>query len=94
MDAMAFPLRWQFTLAYLLVEVALIAIALSSARLATSPWGGSLELRVGLYCIALVASVGALGGVCFRMSVGLVAGGVFAVASMPLLLTMIGAMAR
>ena len=90
-DAVAFPLSRQFTLAYLLGEVALIAIALAAARLTYIPLNGLPELRAGVFCVALVASFGAAGGLCLRMAVGLVAGSVLAVASIPLVVLLISA---
>lgn len=75
----------QFSLAYLLGEIALVAIALAAGRLALFAPPIWMEAQAMLLCIALVATCGALGGLCLRMAVGLIAGGVFAVASIPLL---------
>src|SRR5258706_466685 len=75
----------QFSLAYLLSEIALIAVALAASRLAFFPypiWRGG---QGAMFCIALIAGCGALGGLCLRMVVGLIAGGVFAVPPTPLL---------
>lgn len=80
----------QFTLLYLLSEVALIALALASGRIACFETKGLLEWQAGMSCLTMVAACGALGGMCLRMSLGLVAGGVFAVASLPLLVVLIG----
>ena len=90
MDRPLLPIPRQFTLLYLLSEVALIALALASWRIACIDTSGLLEWQAGMSCLAVVASCGALGGICLRMSVGLVAGGVFAVASLPLLVVLIG----
>jgi hypothetical protein len=75
----------QFSLAYLLSEITLIAIALAASRLAFFPYTVWLEGQAAMLCIALIAGSGALGGLCLRMVVGLIAGGIFAVASVPLL---------
>jgi hypothetical protein len=75
----------QFSLAYVLAEIALIAIALASGRLALSHSGVWIEAQAALSCLAFIAGCGALGGLCLRMAMGLIAGGVFAVASIPLL---------
>jgi hypothetical protein len=75
----------QFSLAYLLAEIALIAIALSAARVALLLGVTWIEVRAVLFCVALTAGCGALGGMCFRMTVGLIGGGIFAVSSIPLL---------
>jgi hypothetical protein len=80
----ALPLASQFSLAYLLAEVALVAIALAAARLALFPPTIVMEVRAVLFCVMLVAGCGAVGGVVLRMAVGLIAGGIFAVASIPL----------
>jgi hypothetical protein len=93
MDRSCVPFARQFTLGYLLGEVGLIAVALAAGRIAWEA-GDLLELKAGLCCVAVVASCGALGGLCLRMAVGLVAGGVFAVASIPLLVVLLGAAAR
>jgi hypothetical protein len=81
----------QFSLAYLLAETALFAVALAAGRLAFFPTATWLEGQTGMFCIALIAGCGALGGLCLRMAVGLIAGGVFAVASIPLLWLVIAA---
>ena len=94
MNGFMLPRRRQFTLAYLLCEVGLIAVALATGRMACDVTGALLELQTGLFCVALVASCGALGGLCLRMAAGLVAGGVFAVASIPLVVLLIGAATR
>jgi hypothetical protein len=91
MEAVALPLSRQFSLAYLLSEMALIAIALAAARLACIPLDGLPEVRAGVFCVALVAGFGAAGGLCLRMAVGLVAGSVLAVASIPLVVLLISA---
>ena len=87
----ALPLERQFSLAYLLSEIGLIAIALAAGRMALSPHATWMEVQAVMFCIALVAACGALGGLCLRMAVGLIAGGVFAVASIPLLWLVISA---
>jgi hypothetical protein len=74
----------QFSLAYLLAEVALVAIALAAARMALFPMAITLEARAVFFCLMLVAGCGALGGLALRMAVGLIGGGIFAVASIPL----------
>jgi hypothetical protein len=80
----ALPLERQFSLAYLLAEVALVATALAAARAALFPMPIALEARAILFCVMLVAACGALGGLVLRMAVGLIGGGIFAVASIPL----------
>jgi hypothetical protein len=78
------PVARQFSVAYLLAEMALVAVALAFGRFAIaspSSWQASQAM---CYCIALAAGCGAVGGAFLRMTVGLVAGGVFAVASIPL----------
>jgi hypothetical protein len=84
-EGAALEFQRQFSLAYLLAEVALVAVALAAGRMAFSATVGWMETQAMLYCISLIATCGALGGLCLRMAVGLVAGGVFAVASIPLL---------
>src|SRR5262249_47184775 len=75
----------QFSLAYLLAEIALIAITLAAVRLALFPSLAWIEAQTVLLCIALTAACGALGGLCFRMTLGLIGGGIFSVSSIPLL---------
>jgi hypothetical protein len=87
----AIDVQGQFSLAYLLGEIALIAVALAASRLALFPPGIWAEARAVLFCIALIAGCGAVGGLCLRMAVGLIAGGVFAVASIPLLWLVVSA---
>ena len=81
----------QYSLAYLLVEIALIAIALAAGRLLLKPPVSWIETQAMCYCIAMTAGCGAVGGLCLRMAVGLIAGGVFAVASMPMVWMLITA---
>jgi hypothetical protein len=81
----------QFSLAYLLSEIGLIAVALAASRLALFPYVISLEGQAGMFCVAVIAGCGAAGGLCLRMVVGLIAGGVFAVASIPLVWLVISA---
>ena len=81
----------QYSVLYLLGEIALIAIALAAGRLMLHPSASWIESQAMCYCIALTAGCGAVGGACLRMAVGLVAGGVIAVASMPMLWVLIGA---
>jgi hypothetical protein len=88
------PAANQFSLAYLLAEMALIAIALAAARVAVLSSATWLEVRAVLSCIALTAGCGAVGGLFFRMSVGLVGGGIFSVASIPLLWLALSAVGR
>ena len=85
------PIERQFSLAYLLAEIALIAIALAAGRVAMSSHATWMEVQAVSFCIFLIAGCGALGGLCLRMAVGLIAGGVFAVASIPLLCMVIRA---
>lgn len=85
------PVERQFSLAYLLGEISLIAIALAAGRVALYPPAIWMEAQAILFCIAFVAGCGALGGLCLRMTVGLIAGGVFAVASIPLVWLVISA---
>jgi hypothetical protein len=75
--------RAQYSIGYVLAEIGLIAIAFAAGRfLPSADW---LETQALCICIALTSSCGALGGLCLRMTVGLIAGGVFSVASIPLL---------
>jgi len=87
----AIDVQRQFSLAYLLSEIALIAVALAAGRLAVFPPAIWVEAQAVLFCVAFIAACGALGGLCLRMAVGLIAGGVFAVASIPLVWMMISA---
>jgi hypothetical protein len=80
---------WQYSVAYLLAEMALIAIALAAGRVAHQPAVGSMERQAICYCIAMTAACGALGGICLRMAVGLIAGGVLAASSIPMLWMMV-----
>jgi hypothetical protein len=75
----------QYSLAYALSEIALIAIALAAGRMALLPLAVLLEARTVCFCVAMTATCGALGGLCLRMTVGLMAGGIFSIASIPLL---------
>jgi len=84
----------QFSLVYLLAEVALIAVALAASRLALGSPASWPQAQAALSCVAFIAGCGALGGLCLRMAVGLIAGGVFAVASLPLLWLAISAASR
>jgi hypothetical protein len=84
----------QFSLAYLLAEIALIAVALAAARVAAVLGVAWIEVRAVLFCIALTAGCGALGGLRFRMAVGLIGGGIFSVSSIPLLWIALAAAAR
>jgi len=81
----------QYSVAYLLGEMALIALALAAGRWMLVAPGSWIESQAMCYCIAMTAGCGALGGACLRMAIGLVAGGVFAVASMPLVWVLISA---
>jgi hypothetical protein len=80
-----FGIHRQFTLSYLLGEIALIAMALAASRLFVSSIPIAVELQAISFCIAMTAGCGALGGLCLRMAVGLIVGGVFSVVSIPLL---------
>ena len=84
----------QFSLAYLLSEMALIGIALATGRLAWLSNPGWIEFQAVLCCLFLTSACGALGGLCCRMAAGLVAGGIFSVSSLPLLCLALGTMAR
>jgi hypothetical protein len=84
----------QFSLAYLLAEIALIAVALAAARLALLVGLVGIEVRAVFFCIALTAGCGAAGGLCFRMAVGLIGGGIFSVSAIPLLCLALGAVTR
>jgi hypothetical protein len=81
----------QFSLAYLLGEIALIGIALAAMRLALLLGVGWTEVKAVLFCVAFTAGCGAAGGMCFRMALGLVGGGIFSVSSIPLLCIALGA---
>jgi hypothetical protein len=91
MNRLQLSVTHQFTLAYLLCEVGLVAIALAAGRVAYVEPANLVELKAVLCCLSLVALSGALGGLCLRMALGLVAGGIFAVASMPVVLLTFGA---
>jgi hypothetical protein len=84
----------QFSLAYLLAEIGLIAIALAAARVALFPAVAWIEVRAVLYCIALTAGCGAVGGLCFRMAVGLIGGGIFSISSIPLVWLALSSISR
>jgi hypothetical protein len=84
----------QYSLAYLLAEIALIAIALAAARIAIVLGTGSIELRAILFCVATTAGCGAAGGLFFRMAVGLIGGGIFSVSSIPLVWLALSAISR
>ena len=88
------PTERQFSLAYLLAEIALIAVALAAGRVALHHSVALIEAKAILTCIAFTASCGAVGGLCFRMAVGLVAGGIFSVSSIPLVWLMLSAATR
>jgi hypothetical protein len=88
------PTGRQFSLAYLLAEIALVAVALAASRVALHPAVALIEAKTILTCIAVTATCGALGGLCFRMAVGLVAGGIFSVSSIPLLWSLLSAASR
>jgi hypothetical protein len=75
----------QFSLTYLLAEIALIGVALAAARVALLLGVGCTEVRAVLFCVAFTAGCGAVGGMCFRMALGLIGGGVFSVSSIPLI---------
>lgn len=75
----------QFTISYLLSEMALIATALAASRFVVSPFPIGVEFQAIWFCIAMTAGCGAVGGLCLQMAVGLLVGGVFSVASIPLL---------
>lgn len=75
----------QYSIGYLLTEIALIAVALGASRLAFAPAWLGIESQALCFCIATTAACGALGGIFLRMAVGLIVGGVFSVASLPLL---------
>jgi hypothetical protein len=81
----------QYSVAYLLGEIALIAIALAAGRWLLYPPTSWIETQAMCYCVAMTAGCGALGGACLRMAVGLIAGGVFSVASMPMVWVLISA---
>lgn len=76
----------QFSLTYLLGEIALIAIALGFGRLSVLPSALGIETEAFCFLVTLVAGCGALGGLFLRMAVGLIVGSVLAVATVPLLL--------
>ncbi len=75
----------QFSLTYILSEVALIALALAAGRMMLIPSALWLEFQALCFCVAMTAACGALGGLCLRMAVGLIGGGILSVASIPLL---------
>ena len=81
----------QFSVAYLLAEIALVAVALAFGRVAVFSQPNWMESQAMCYCIAMAAGCGAVGGAFLRMAMGLVAGGVFAVASIPLVWMVISA---
>ena len=88
------PTERQFSLAYLLAEIALIAVALAAGRVALHHSVALIEAKAILTCIAFTAGCGALGGLCFRMAVGLVAGGIFSVSSIPLVWLLLSTASR
>jgi hypothetical protein len=81
----------QYSIAYLLGEIALIAMTLAAGRIVLFPSAIWIETQAMCFCIAMTAGCGALGGLCLRMANGLIAGGVLAVASIPLVSLVIGA---
>jgi hypothetical protein len=85
------PIERQFSVAYLLGEIALVAVTLAFGRLAIASHPGWMETQAVCYCIAMAAGCGAMGGAFLRMTVGLVAGGILAVASIPLFCLALGA---
>jgi nitrate/nitrite transporter NarK len=88
------PTERQFSLAYLLAEIALIAVTLAAGRVALHHSIPFIEAKAVLSCIAFTAGCGALGGLCFRMAMGLVAGGIFSVSSIPLVWLLLSAASR
>jgi hypothetical protein len=84
----------QFSLAYLLSEIALVAVALAAGRVAIDLATGWLELRAVLFCVATTAACGAAGGLFFRMAMGLIGGGIFSVLSIPLVCLALSAISR
>jgi hypothetical protein len=82
--------RRQFTMAYLFVEVALVATALAAGRLAFARATIWIELEILCLCIAATAGCGACGGLCRRMALGLIAGSVLSVAAIPSLCLFVG----
>jgi hypothetical protein len=92
--SLALSVPRQFSLAYLLGEIALIGIALAAMRLALLLGVGWMEVKAVLFCIAFTAGCGAAGGMCFRMALGLIGGGISSVSSIPLLFIVLGSMSR
>jgi hypothetical protein len=78
------PMSRQFSLGYALVEVALCAIALAAGRVVIAPAFAAAELQTLCLCVFATATFGALGGLCLRMALGLIAGSVLSVAAIPL----------
>ena len=83
-------INWQYSVTYLFGEIALVAVALAAARAVALPEAGGHERQAVCYCVAMTAACGAMGGLCLRMAVGLIAGGVLAAASIPSLWILIG----
>ena len=75
----------QFSLAYLLGEITLVAIALAAARVLLFPSAIQLETQAACFCIALITACGAIGGLCLRMTVGLIVGAGLVFAATPFL---------
>jgi len=75
----------QFSVSHLILEVALIGVALAAGRAALALPAVWIESQVLCCCIALTAGCGALSGLFLRMALGLIAGAVLAVVSIPLL---------
>ena len=73
----------QFTLTYLFAETALIAVAIAAARLALLGSGSGIELQTLNMCLAATAACGALGGLCLRMALGLIAGSILSLTAVP-----------
>jgi hypothetical protein len=79
----------QYSLNYLLGEIALVALALGCWRVLLIPGRLPIEYQALCFLIALVSLCGAVGGLFLGMAVGLVVGSVLAVASVPFLLMVI-----
>ncbi len=84
-------MQHQFSIAHLLLEVALIAVALGAGRFALVPSALWIEAQVLCYCLAMTAGCGALSGLFLRMAFGLIAGAILAVVSIPLVWMLISA---
>jgi hypothetical protein len=78
----------QYSLNYLMCEIGLLGVAFAAGRIAVHSPAAWIETQAICGCVALTAACGAAGGLCQRMTLGLIGGSVLAVASIPLCMLM------